>query len=131
ISTGGDLWGLDTELKEPVRLTESVSHERSPVLSVDGKAIYTVAKREGQVDIWKIERLQEDRYWWQPNEYRWTKITDDPNVEADLKVSPDGKHLYYVRDLGDLYRRALADDGNVVKLATGFSPPDYDISPCG
>ncbi|XZE52034.1 S41 family peptidase [Planctomycetaceae bacterium SH139] len=131
VAAGGDLWAMDTELQEPVRLTETGSFESSPVFGPDNQAVYTVAKRDGQVDIWKVEKLDEAAYWWQPGDYRWTQITDDPNVESDLRISPQGDHLYYVRDLGSLHRRTIDSDEVPIQLTNAFSAPDYDVSPCG
>lgn len=130
-AAGGDLWAMDTELREPLQLTETGSHESSVVFGPEETSIYTVARKDGQVDIYKLERKEETGYWWQPSELIWTQVTSDPAVESDLKISPDGKHLFYVRGLGELTRIELEGDLSPVKLTSAFSAPDYDISPCG
>jgi tricorn protease len=127
---GGDLWAMDTELKEPIRLTDTGAHESSVIFGPDEASLFTVAKRDGQVDIYEIKR-SDDRYWWQPGDLIWTRITNDPTVESDLKLSPDEKHLFYVRGLGAITRRQLFGDQATVQLTNAFSSPEYDITPCG
>jgi len=130
--SGGDIWAMDTELREPIRLTKSGSHESSLVFSEKQKAIFTVAKRNDQVDIYKIESKEASGYWWQASETVLTQITNDPAVESSLKISPDGQYLFFVRGLGELTRRSLeAGKEATIRIANSFSAPDYDISPCG
>jgi tricorn protease len=129
---GGDIWAMDTELREPIQLTKTGSHESSLVFAEKGKSIYAIAKRNDQVDIYRVERKEPSAYWWQAAETVWTQITNDPAVESDLRISPDGRHLYFVRGLGELTRRSLVkDEDETIRLAKSFSPPEYDVSPCG
>ncbi|MGA0040958.1 MAG: S41 family peptidase, partial [Pirellulales bacterium] len=138
---GGDLWGMDTVLKEPVRLTATGSYESSPLL-VAGDAgdgtpsqLFVVARREGQVDIWRATRSAGEGYWWQPSELLWQQVTNDSDVESDVRLSPDRRSLYYVRGRGTLVRLPLSEDGepsgDAVTITSGFDAPDYDLSPCG
>ena len=130
-TAGGDLWAMDTELKEPIRMTESGSFESSPIFGPDEKSVYVIAKREGQVDIWKVERTSDEGYWWQPSDLVWTQVTNDDQVESDLRLSPDGESLYFVRGLGELVRWSLDKDVEPIVLTKGFASPEYDLSPCG
>lgn len=128
---GGDLWAMDTELREPIQLTQTAAHESSVVFGAEEDSLFTVAKKNGQVDIYKLERKEQEGYWWQPSELVWTQITNDPTVESDLRLSPDGKHLFCVRGLGQLVRISLDDPSKVIEITKSFSSPDYDISRCG
>ena len=128
---GGDIWAMDTELREPIQLTETGAHESSVIFGPEEKSLFTVAKKDGQVDIYKLERKADSGYWWQPSEMVWTQLTSDPGVESDLRLSPDGEHLFFVRGLGELTRISLADPSQVVTISKAFSPQDYDISACG
>lgn len=58
-AAGGDLWAMDTELSEPIQLTQTGSHESSVIFGHEEKSLYTVAKKDGQVDIYKLERKAE------------------------------------------------------------------------
>jgi tricorn protease len=135
---GGDLWAMDTVLKEPHRLTATGSYESSPVLQAAAKdakrpsRLFVVARRDDQIDIWQAERAEAEGYWWQPSELHWTQLTSDAAVERDLRLSPDGRSLYFVRGRGELLRLPLDGDATAepVTIVDGFDPPDYDISPC-
>ena len=140
-TAGGDLWGMDTVLKEPNRLTSTGSYESSPQLRAGDKdanapsQLFAVARREGQVDIWRATRASPETYWWQTGDLHWTQVTDDAEVESDLRLASDGRSLYYVRGRGTLVRQPLGEDGapagEAITIASGFDTPDYDLSPCG
>ncbi|MEM9827723.1 MAG: PDZ domain-containing protein, partial [Planctomycetota bacterium] len=127
---GGDLWVMDTKLREPKRVTQTAGWESSPVFSGDGRHIYLTADVDGQVDIHKVTRGDEDLYWWQNDSFQITAVTDDADVESNLKLSPDGKRLFFVRGLGDLVHTDLDGKGRKL-LARSFAAPSYDISSDG
>jgi tricorn protease len=127
---GGDLWVMETVLKEPVQITHTAEFESDPVISGDGNAIYVVGWRDGKPDIMRIERADENKYWWQNTEFRTTAITDDASVEASLALSPNGKHIAYLRERGDLWIRDL-ESGDAHQLVESFSAVAFDFSPDG
>ena len=63
IVAGGDLWVMDTELKEPIRITKTPAVERDPVFSVDNQQIFFTRFTEGACDIWRAERSDLNQYW--------------------------------------------------------------------
>ena len=127
---GGDLWVMDTELREPRQVTSTPEFEADPVFSADGNAIFFISWEDTQPDIWKAERADSKRYWWQNDEFKLTRLTEDSNSESSLRLSPNGTDLAFVRDRGDLW---LLDtkSGKTRKLFEGFLPPDFDFSPDG
>ncbi|WP_149752511.1 S41 family peptidase [Rubripirellula obstinata] len=127
-TSGGDLWSMDTKLKEPVRLSDTPGFETSPVLT--DEAAFVVSVQEGQTDIWKLTRPEDQPYWWQTESPQWTRLTNTPDVESNLQISPDGKHLYFTRMPGDLMRMSV-DGDQPTPIAQGFSTPDFDLSSCG
>jgi Tol biopolymer transport system component len=50
---GGDVWVMDTELKEPRRVTNTPEEERDPAFSPDFGMLVFVSDKEGQPDIWR------------------------------------------------------------------------------
>jgi tricorn protease len=129
-TAGGDLWVMDTVLKEPRQVTSTPGEETAPVFSPDGKTILFVSSVEGQSDIWKAERSDAGQNWWQNASFVLTRLTEDAEAETSLAFSPDGKQLAYVRGNGDLW--LMGPDGkNARRLSAGFTPPDYDFSPDG
>ncbi|MEL6105331.1 MAG: S41 family peptidase [Planctomycetota bacterium] len=126
--SGGDLWAMDTKLKEPIRLSETPGFESSPVLTEDHA--FVVSVQDGQTDVWKVARPDGTPYWWQTEDPVWTRVTETPGMESDLRVSPDEQFIYFVRQPGDLMRVPV-EGGDAELIVGGFSSPDYDLSPCG
>ncbi len=127
---GGDLWVMDTELKEPRQITDSVALEAEPTFDQKGDAILFTSARDGQPDIWRAQRKDPRRYWWQNEEFVLTRITANDAVEDDLKLSPKGDRLAFVRGRGDLVT-VDASGGNETVIIESWNRPDYDWSPDG
>ena len=105
--SGGDLWVMETELREPVQVTTTSQFESNPVFINDDAAIACVSWKDGEPDIWKIEPADNSKYWWQNDEFTSTRMTEDDTLESKLRLSPDGKHLAYVRGRGELWLQNL------------------------
>ncbi len=127
---GGDLWVMETELKEPVRVTTTAEFESDPIFTDKGNAILFVGWKDGQPDIWKVEREDTSLYWWQSEKFKLTQITDDEEQESDLQLSPNGNDLLFAHGRGDL-RVIHLDTGKAETLVDSFSAPAFDISPDG
>lgn len=127
---GGDVWVMDTELRDPRQVTHTPEEERDVAFAPDGKSLWFVSDAGGQVDLWQAERADAKEYWWRNHEFTLTRVTDDEAVEQDLKFSPDGKRLAYVKDLGDLWL-ADADGANARRVLASWNTPSFDWSPDG
>ena len=53
---------MDTELKEPIRITKTPAVERDPVFSVDNQQIFFTRFTEGACDIWRAEPSDLNQY---------------------------------------------------------------------
>ncbi len=127
---GGDVWVMDTELLDPKPVTSTPEEERFPTFSPDGNTLYFVSDKGGQTDIVKAERGEADKDWWRNNTFKLTPLTNDADVESDLRFSPEGSRLAYVKSRGDLW--TIAPDGtNPRKVFSSWNSPDYDWSPDG
>ena len=125
---GGDLWVMDTELREPIRITRSANLESNPVFCDDGNSIVFISDQEGQSDIWKATRTDSKKYWWQNEEFKLERLTEDSDAESGLRLSPTGKHLSFVRGVGELW--LMKTDGSGKKrLLNSWNAPSYDWSP--
>lgn len=125
---GGDLWVMDTELKEPRRITKSAEEERDPIMSSDGQYLYFVSDMHGESNIWRAERADKSKFWWQNTEFKTQRLTQDKAVKSSPKLSPDGKKIGYLRDRGDLWIMD-ADGKNQRLIVKGFSPTEFNWSP--
>lgn len=130
VIAGGDLWVMDTVLREPKQVTDTPEEESEPVFSADQSALFYVSNAGGQTDLWKAEKSEANRYWWTNNKFNLKKLTDDPTVESSLTLSPKGDRLAFVRGLGDLMTMNL-DGGDVKQVFASWDKPEYDWSPDG
>jgi len=126
----GDLWVMDSELREPKRVTHTPGEEADAVFGPKNDALYFVSTSEGRSDIWCARRADPDRYWWQNDSFALERLTDDEPVESRLSFSPDGSAMAFVKGRGDLWI-ADADGRNGTLLFPSWSAPDYDWSPDG
>jgi tricorn protease len=121
---------MDTVLREPVRITDTPEEESEPVFLPDGGAVLFVSEREGRSDLWKAERYDPARWWWQCEDFRLTRLTNDAATESALSVSPDGDAVAWVRGRGEL---VVADAAFAERrvLFSSHSGIDYTWSPDG
>ncbi|HEX3151633.1 MAG TPA: S41 family peptidase [Gemmataceae bacterium] len=126
---GGDLWVMDTELREPKRVTHTAEEERHPAFSPDGNSLYFVSDAEGKPEIWKATR-EAKRPWFLNDKFKLERVTDDGEEKSSLSFSPDGSRMAYIRGRGNLYV-ADADGKNAKQVIQSWNAPDYDWSPDG
>ena len=128
---GHDLYVMDRILKEPIRLTDDVAIETSLLFSEDGKHLMYVSECSGEADIWRASISREDGVWWlaEPGEVSLEKLTDDKEVESNLRRSPTGEKVAYTRD-SELFVMD-ADGTDRRRLVSGWDTPDFDWSPDG
>lgn len=125
---GGDLWVMDTELKEPKRITNTPEEEGEPLFSPDFQTLLFVSDAGGRTDIWVARRADPERWWWQNDEFTLEKITDDDAKQWGISYTPDGKRLAYIQGSGDLW--TMKPDGSERRrLIESWNAPSYDFSP--
>jgi tricorn protease len=130
---GGDLWVMDTELREPRQVTATAEEEKNPIFSPDGRSLLFIADRDARSDIYRAvpsKSGDKDRHWWQHGPLTIERLTEDGGVKKSLQFSPDGSHISYLCGVGDLWI-ADADGRNARKLAASWNELEYDWSPDG
>jgi len=127
-TAGGDIYLMDTELREPIRATKTDGTESNLIFAQDGKSLLFTRSIAGQVDVWKIEPKIRDVFWWQQKEFVETQMTNNADAESDLRFTPDGKKLLFQRGRGDLAVMDL-DSKQTTILVDSFSGLDFSISP--
>lgn len=127
---GGDIWVMDTILREPKQITSTPELESDPVFSPDDDSLWFVSDSGRQSDIWKASRKDEDAYWWRNDTFALKQITKDSHEEANLAFSPDGQKLAFTKGRGDLW--TINTDGKDAKrIIESWNTPDFDFSPDG
>ena len=127
-TAGGNLWVMDTVLREPRQVIDTAEEESSPLFSPDGNAILFIGNSGGQCDLWVAMRGDEEKYWWQNETFTLERITESEEPESSPTFSPDGKKIAFVRGRGDLWI-ADPDGKNARELFPSWNSPDYDWSP--
>lgn len=130
-TTGGDLWVMDTVLREPKLVCGgTATHEREAVFSPDQQAIYFLRDNGIGVNIWKATRKDENKYWWENDGFDLTRLTDDRKHRFNLGLSPSGERLSVVEKNFELWTYDL-DMGNGRKLIESPFKIYYDWAPDG
>lgn len=112
-TAGGDLYVMDTVIKEP-RLVHgsSLTHERECVFSADGTVIYYLSDRGDGTDLWKAERAEPNRPWWENTQFIKTLLVSDDECRQSFSISPDGTTLAWMNASGIM---SFADTNGVVR----------------
>ena len=130
-TTGGDLYVMDTTLREP-RLVygDSRTHEREAVFSKDGARLFFLSDRGDGVALCVAEKARPDHFWWENDDFVVNPLVVDKTRRANLSISPDGRRLAWIETSS---RLVVADtEGKVIRT---FPPVKrvnaYDWSPDG
>ena len=128
--SGGDVWVMDTELREPRQVTHTPEEERDVVFAPNGKSLWFVSDAGGQADIWKAVPQEPAKYWWENRAFTLTRMTNDAAVESGIQFSADGKHGGFIKERGDLW---IGDGelGNAKRIVGSWSRPEFQFSPDG
>ncbi|MEP4076939.1 S41 family peptidase [Haloferula sp.] len=126
----GELWAMDTVLREPNRITQTDGLEDDPLFTPDGKYVYYRYDDGIDANIWRISRKNDDEFWWRTGSFKSEQITFGPENKRRFSISPKGKHLAWVAGSGDL---TISDiDGKSPRvLFKCWDAPTFDWSPDG
>jgi eukaryotic-like serine/threonine-protein kinase len=107
-----DIWVISADGGRPQRMTTHPSNDGNPSWSHDGRWIYFDSARTGEQQVWKMPA----------NGGEAIQVTRDRGF-APLE-SPDGKFVYYLKDLADTDVWRISTDGaQVTRVLEGLS--DY------
>ena len=127
---GGDVWVMDTELREPKQVTDTPGAESSVEFSPDLKTLAFVSHAGGRPDVWKAERKDAEKYWWQNDGFTLTQLTDDELTQDNVDFSPAGDRLAFLEERGSLVLMDL-DGQNRTTLVESWNELGYQWSPDG
>lgn len=130
-TAGGDLWVMDTILREPKRICgDSGTHEREAIFGPNDDEIYFLRDNGLGVNIWKAKLQDESKYWWQNEEFDLTPVTDDRRSRTNLEISPDGQRISFVQNHFELWTYNL-DMTSGRKLCESPFDIHYEWAPDG
>jgi tricorn protease len=128
-AAGGDLWVMDTVVRDPVQLTSgSGLHDNWAFFTEDLSAILFLRDSGRQVDICRATRKEPEKPWWQNRSFAVDTVLGDGHARSMLRPSPGDRRIAWVEPPGSLW---VCDAGgaNPRKLLTSPCPLDVDWSP--
>ena len=127
---GGDVWVMDTELREPIQVTNTPEEERTVTFTPSGDALLFVSDTGGRTEMVRATRADPAAYWWRNSKFPTSVITKDGQPKSGIRTSPDGSRVAFVRGRGELV--SIKPDGTDEKIhLKSHSAPDFDWSPDG
>ena len=129
-TAGGDLWVMDSELREPIQVTRTDGTRGQPSVCQRWQVNLLHACYRRPIDLWQVKPSVEDKFWWQQREFIETQLTKSAESESDVQLSPDGKKLFYQKGRGDLALQNLETKESTL-FVDGFNPLEYSLSPDG
>jgi len=111
------------------RITNSSYREKDICWSKDGKTLFFTSDRDGNYNIYKVVSDDKEREKLsEALKFKVEKLTETPDDESGLKLSPDGEKLSYIRGKGNLIIRDI-ETGDEKVLFEGWDTPEYNWSP--
>lgn len=130
-TAGGDLWVMDTVLREPRPVAGGAgTHETEAVFTRDAENILFLRDTGDRVDVWQAQRGDPKKHWWDNRAFDLQQITTDGAAKHGLSVSPDGAKMAYCVGRGELVVSTL-DGNHRTTVAQGPGRTQYDWSPDG
>ncbi len=126
----GEIWAMDTLLKEPNRLTESEAHESDIYFSEKGDHLYYLKDNGITANYWRMSKQQPKEFWWTAQDFTHEQVTKGKATKSRFRLSPDGEHISYVEYPGNLWI-AKPDGSEARRLLEHWSEPSYVWSPDG
>lgn len=127
---GGEIWAMDTVLKEPNRLTDSPALESDIYFAKKGKYIYYKKDNGVIANYWRMSKTDPKEFWWNAESFDHEPITKGPQEKSGFSLSPNEELIAYVEYPGTLYL-AKPDGSEARKLIEGWDSPSYVWSPSG
>lgn len=125
---GGEIWAMDTVLKEPNQLTTSPALESDIYFAKNGKYIYYKKDNGVMVNYWRMSKTNSKEFWWNADSFDHEPITKGPKPKSNFSLSPNEEQIAYVEYPGTLYL-AKPDGSEARKLIEGWDSPSYVWSP--
>ncbi|MDD2600159.1 MAG: S41 family peptidase [Kiritimatiellae bacterium] len=126
-TTGGDLFVMDTNIKEPVTVhSDSLTHERECAFTPDGKKLLYISDHGSGTALWQAECANTNQFWWENTQFTKKVLLNDSTNRSNLTISPDGTKFAWVEPVGHL---VIADNSgaelNRVTAQSGVGKYDW------
>jgi len=128
-TANGNIFAMDTILREPVQLTDTSGHESNLYFGDKGKAIYYIFDDGITSTIKKLTKKDAKKFWWENSELKSTTVvkTSDSLIES-FSPSPDGKLIGFSTSIGELIIYDLEKKTSTL-IAKSWNSPSFNWSP--
>ncbi len=129
-SANGDIFAMDTVLREPIQLTNSPEFETNIFFGDDGKAIYYLSDDGIKTSINMLTKVDPNHFWWEIS-YVTTSTLIEQEKNSTIKSfipSPDGKTIGYSTTDGKVFVYNLASKKNRL-IAQSWNQISFKWSP--
>ena len=128
-SSNGNIFAMDTVLREPLQLTDTDAHETNLYFGDKGRAIYYIYDDGVKSSINKITKSNTRKYWWEKNDRKTTEvITAEGTTISYFIPSPDGKLIGYATEDGKLNIYNIKTK-STREIVSSWSVPNFQWSP--
>jgi len=126
----GEIWAMDTVLKEPHRLTDTPAHESDIFFSEKGDYLYYLKDNGITANYWRMSKNQPSEFWWEATDFSHEQVTKGAEEKWGFSFSPKGDQIAYIQYPGNLW--IAKPDGSEARLhLPAWTSPEYVWSPDG
>jgi Tol biopolymer transport system component/DNA-binding winged helix-turn-helix (wHTH) protein len=112
-----EVWSVDPDGSDQRQLTNNPSDDNAPIVSYDGNFVYFSSNRSGAVQVWRMNSDGSNQMQVSTSEGGYP-----------LRVSPDGRWVYYRSALQNSLRRVSVDSGEEQVIRNGLGR-SFSVSP--
>mgnify|MGYP000253532108 CR=1 FL=1 len=127
-SSDGELYTMDTVLREPNRITNTAAFESNVFFGDRGRAIYYLKDDGVETKICKLTRKSRLKFWWNAKEFNETVVVSPEATIRNFSPSPDGKLIAYSTANGKLWVCNMKGEDTKL-IAQSWDDPYFDWSP--
>lgn len=128
---GGNLWAMDTVVREPVPITTGQGvMDNWAWFGPGDQAVYFLRDTGDSANVHKVTRADGNLPWWRNQKFKMEPVTQDDRARSRLQLAPRGGRMAWVERPGSLWVAKL-DGTEPRRLLASPVDLDYDWSPDG
>ncbi|MFT5906639.1 MAG: tricorn protease, partial [Cryomorphaceae bacterium] len=129
-SAKGNIFAMDTVLREPVQLTHTDGHETNIYFGDKGRAIYYIYDDGIKTSINKITKSNSSQYWWETDKVKISTLiaSELKSTIKSFSPSPNGKLIGYTTVQGKLFIYDLKTKKSQL-ITQSWGAPSFNWSP--
>lgn len=124
----GDLYGMDTVLREPIQLTDTPERERNIYFHDNAKLVLYIKDDGINTQLCQLSKQNPAKFWWEANKLTSKVLFQTESTLEAFAPSPDGKLIAYTTKDGKLWL-CSADGKNSRIICSSWDTPSFDWSP--